>query len=435
MKRKWMAGLLTAAVVMGLAGCGSGNKTEPAGTTAGEAAAETTKEAADQKEAEQEKVELELFLSKTEIQPVMEELAKKFEEENPNIKINITVTSDGRTVLQTRLSTNEMPDLLNTYPAEQFYKDMFREGIMIDISDQEFLNQVSQESRDMTVCDGKYYALPYSVSAFGIYCNNRLFEQQGIELPTTYEELIAACDKFQAAGIQPMVSIDKELGNIAQRFERLVGVINNDSNSEFEKIAKGEIKAEDSVALNTIADVMYKLYGYSGDDSLGVDSNIGYAAMANEEAAMMLCGTWGLTTLRNNNPDVDVVLIPFPNPTGEKTNVPINVDCSFSVCTNTKHPEEATKFLEFLSRTENAQTYCDADGNPNLIKGVEYKVSEHEQINAAIQSGDTFLTAVNFWPNSLREELQTPVQQLFIDGDKEEFLQSCDAAIKSFYNQ
>ena len=58
MKRKWMAGLLTAAVVMGLAGCGSGNKTEPAGTTAGEAAAETTKEAADQKEAEQEKVEL-----------------------------------------------------------------------------------------------------------------------------------------------------------------------------------------------------------------------------------------------------------------------------------------------------------------------------------------------------------------------------------------
>ena len=78
MKRKWMAGLLTAAVVMGLAGCGSGNKTEPAGTTAGEAAAETTKEAADQKEAEQEKVELELFLSKTEIQPVMEELAKKF---------------------------------------------------------------------------------------------------------------------------------------------------------------------------------------------------------------------------------------------------------------------------------------------------------------------------------------------------------------------
>ena len=207
-----------------------------------------------------------------------------------------------------------------------------------------------------------------------------------------------------------MVSIDKDLGNIGQRFERLVGVINNDSNAEFEKIAKGELNAEDSVTLNTIADVMYLLYGYSGEDSLGVDNNIGYATMANEEAAMMLCGTWGLTTLKNNNPDVEVVLIPFPNPTGDKTNVPINVDSSFSVCTNTKYPEEAMKFLDFLSRTENAQTYCDADGNPNLIKGVEYKVSEHEQINAAIQNGDTFLTAVNFWPNSLREELRTPVQ-------------------------
>ncbi len=31
MKRKWMAGLLTAAVVMGLAGCGSGNKTGAGG--------------------------------------------------------------------------------------------------------------------------------------------------------------------------------------------------------------------------------------------------------------------------------------------------------------------------------------------------------------------------------------------------------------------
>ena len=43
-----------------------------------------------------------------------EEISAKFCEENPGVTINVTSTSDGRTVIQTRLSSNEMPDLMNT---------------------------------------------------------------------------------------------------------------------------------------------------------------------------------------------------------------------------------------------------------------------------------------------------------------------------------
>lgn len=67
--------------------------------------------------------------------------------------------------MQTRVASNEMPDILNTFPAEDFYKTIYKEGYIEDISEQEFLNKVSKSSLEMSVCDdGKYYAVPMSDS-------------------------------------------------------------------------------------------------------------------------------------------------------------------------------------------------------------------------------------------------------------------------------
>ena len=114
----WMIAL---SMVSTMAACGAEKGDGKATATETESSSETTTE-------ESETTELELFMSKPETAEIMEQIAAKFCEENPGVKINVTSSSDGRTVLQTRLASDDVPDILNTFPAEDFYKNIFREG-------------------------------------------------------------------------------------------------------------------------------------------------------------------------------------------------------------------------------------------------------------------------------------------------------------------
>lgn len=381
------------------------------------------------------KVELEFFSQKPEVTEVMNTIIEKFNEENPNIVITLNATQDARTVLQTRISTNDIPDILNTFPAEEMYHIMFEDGMIMDLTGQEFLNNVSESTLEMSAYNGKYYALPMTLSSYGIYYRTDIFEQHGVKEPTTYAELLEACEQLKAAGVTPFVFANKDLGNVGQRLERLIGVINNDIDGEFRKIAAGEMKAEDSPSLNAFADMLVTTTSYGPEDSLGIDHDSSIADFVNGKAAMLVSGTWALGTMKKSNPDIAAKLIPFPNPTGEKTNVPINIDTSFSISSTCKDPEAALKFLEFLARPEIAQIYCDGEGTPNMIKGVDYKVEQHQYITTFMESGDMYLTAVNFWPSGLREDLRNPAQQLIMDGDKAAFVSACGPIIDQYYNK
>lgn len=421
----WMIAL---SMVSTMAACGAEKGDGKATATETESSSETTTE-------ESEKTELELFMSKPETAEIMEQIAAKFCEENPGVKINVTSSSDGRTVLQTRLASDDVPDILNTFPAEDLYKNIFREGYIEEITDQEFLSKVNSDTLKISACDDKYYAVPMSVSTYGIYVNMDVLEANGItEAPSTWDELIADCKTLKDKGVTAFLMPNKDVGNVAQRFERTVGVINNDSYSEFKKIADGEMEAKDSPTLNAWVEYNTELLEYTNEDHMGMDYDIAVADFSNGKAAFMFSGTWMLSTVKENNPDANVKLIAFPNPTGGETKVPINIDTSFSISSTCKNKEIGLKFLEYMTQTDIAQMYCDVDGNVSLIEGVEYNVEQHKDMKTAVDSGNIFLTAVNFWPDGLREEIRPYCQQYLGDGDKEAFFEGAQDAIVTIYS-
>ena len=126
MKLKKSVAILMALAMLAASGCSSAETDTQSAADGGESAAASTQE--DGGEDTATSVELELLMTKPETASVMEEISAKFCEENPGVTINVTSTSDGRTVIQTRLSSNEMPDLMNTFPLEDFYKSMFADG-------------------------------------------------------------------------------------------------------------------------------------------------------------------------------------------------------------------------------------------------------------------------------------------------------------------
>lgn len=381
-----------------------------------------------------EVVEIEYLSHKSEKEAIeaVDTLIEKFNKENPNIKVIHTPSPDFTTVLTTRAQTNEMPDVFSL-TTNNTYEMMFRDGLIMDLTGQEFLNNVKEETLELSKFEGKNWRLPYSLSAYGIYVRTDIFKEYGIEIPSTYEELMKAAEELKAKGITPFNTQDKDLSGIAQRMERVMGIIDA-TDTEFKKIADGTLLPQDSVVLKTYAQISNDITKYTTADSLGVDQTAIYQNYANDGGAMLIQGTWALTTLKNYNPEMEVALIPFPNPTSGETKVPISIDTSFCIAAETEHKEEALKFLEFLSRTENAQAYTDFERSPNVIKGVEYKVDEFAAISEKMDKGEIFVSLNALWPSGLRNELRDPAQLLIMDGNENAFIDSAGEIIKNIYN-
>lgn len=119
---------------------------------------------------------------------------KKFEEANPGIKLNLEVVSwnDVYTVVSTRISNNNAPDILNI----DSFADYANEGLLLPVKDycpQELLDDFFPAFIDQSVMDGTLWAVPILASARALYYNVDLLEAAGIEVPTTWAELEDAC--------------------------------------------------------------------------------------------------------------------------------------------------------------------------------------------------------------------------------------------------
>lgn len=95
MKRKWIAMVLTAALFTGLAGCAGGKDAEPA-----ENKKETKSEVTDTEEQQEgEETEIQVFIAAS-LNTVMTELAEKYNEEHPEVKIVYNADSSGTLMTQ-----------------------------------------------------------------------------------------------------------------------------------------------------------------------------------------------------------------------------------------------------------------------------------------------------------------------------------------------
>lgn len=169
-------------------------------------------------------------------------------------------------------------------------------------------------------------------------------------------------------------------------------------------------------------------------ESLGSEYTESYQQLLSGQAAMTINGQWSLTTLKDYDPDLKIALIPLPNPTGKESDVVVSIDTSFCISSSTKHPEECLKFLEFLSRTETAQTYTDIEGSPNVIKGVKLNVKELEKINETMAAGHVVISQNAIWPSGFRKELGDVATNLEIDRDLDAYYEDAALVIDDYYN-
>ncbi len=377
-------------------------------------------------------VELEFVYHKTESNAIdaMETVINNFNAANPGIKVNFVQVPDTATVLQSRAQLNEMPDMFGCTTGNMF-ELMFEDGIIMDLTGQEFLSSVEPSSLEMSTYNGKNWRLPYSLSCYGLYVRTDIFEEQGLALPTTWDELMDVCEKLTAAGITPFALPDKTM--VYQRMERMMSFMSEDD-TEFKQIAAGELEAKDSKLLQNYANASLQIVNYMTPESLGAEYTESYQQLIAGQAAMTINGGWSLATLKDYDPDIKVALIPMPNPTGDESKVVVSIDTNFCISSSTKHPEECLKFFEYLAQPEVAQVYANKEGSPCVINGVTVSTPELSVISEAMAEGKICLSQNAIWPSGFRKALGNVATELEIDQDVDAFYEGAAEVIDEYYN-
>ena len=123
-----------------------------------------------------------------------------FEAANEGIDLVVDVVSwnDIYTVVNTRVANGEAPDLLNI----DVFADYQADGLLLPASEwvseatyAKFFDSFLAES----VVDGTVWAVPDLASARALYYNADILADAGVEVPTTWDELTAACEAIKAS--------------------------------------------------------------------------------------------------------------------------------------------------------------------------------------------------------------------------------------------
>jgi raffinose/stachyose/melibiose transport system substrate-binding protein len=166
---------------------------------------------------------------------------------------------------------------------------------------------------------GGVVSMPYQYNIEGFWYNTEIFEEQGIEIPTTWDDLLAVADELQQAGIQPLTTA----GANGFPLTRIMGmyIFRNAGPDAMEAIRDGDAKLTDEAyvagaqALADLADA-----GYFGEGFSTRDGDTSTNMFLTGEAAITYDGSWLLGAIndpeRNQIGAENVGFFPFPEVDG-----------------------------------------------------------------------------------------------------------------------
>ena len=157
------------------------------------------------------KTELELFSTKPENKDTIQKLVDKYNESHDDVTVKVTAPPDAGTVLKTRMAKNDMPDIV-AMGGDNNYTEVEGAGMLLDLGDQDYIKDVQEAYIDMVYDVNKdkeetIYGVPFATNASGVIYNTEKFEELGLEVPKTVDELGEVTQKFKDAGLSPDYAI------------------------------------------------------------------------------------------------------------------------------------------------------------------------------------------------------------------------------------
>ena len=265
------------------------------------------------------------------------------------------------------------------------------------------------------------FGVPYVANAAGILYNKDIFEENGWEIPTNWDELLSLCDKIKAKGILPFYFGFKDTWTCLAPWNAIAVDLTdadtvkqvNQGNTTFAKEYK------------ELADKYLEILQYGPDSPFAYGYNDACTAFARGESAMYPIGSYAVPQILSVNPDLNIDSFVMPASDSSNGNtLNSGIDLQFCVTQACENKEAAYEVLDFLLDDENIQSYID-DQNAIPCKEGEFKLASMlDGMQEYIKAGNMTDFQDHYYPSEM--SVDALLQTFLIEQDADAFLKDFD---------
>lgn len=298
---------------------------------------------------------------------VEQTIIDEYMKENPNVKIEVEALDEEAYKTKFKAYSMEgMPDVVSIWGQPAFLDEVVAAGVLSELNPEDYKDyKFIEGSLNGFTYDGKLYGLPRNTDVQVIFYNQKMFADNGWEVPTTYDELLALADKITAAGIIPMAMDGGDGWPMAIYLTDVLYKLVGDEYSSIvsKAIASGDFSDENLVKatqlLKDAADAGLFQNGYDTQD-YGTAMNL----FTNGQAAMFYMGSWETSMALNEDipEEIRSNIRAFTMPMveggkGSATSIAAWNGGGYAISADSAQKEEAVKFLNYMYRPDKLSRY------------------------------------------------------------------------------
>jgi raffinose/stachyose/melibiose transport system substrate-binding protein len=340
--------LLVVALLMGCSSSSSGtsNSTNSSDTSASDSA---------------KAVELTMMYNGTATDPTLGVLEAIVDDFNANNTVNAKLALQAyeneqyKTKLTTLMAANSVPDIFFTWELD-YLRPFVEAGKVYEIgklldADQAWKDSFQSGVFDPVTYDGKIYAVPHAKSICVMFYNKKIFKDNNLTVPTTYEELLNTCQTLKDKGITPIAMSAPDAWIPAQLVQQVADGIGG--MEIYNGLFDGSVKWNDPAYIEAgkeVQDMVNK--GFFPDGFLGMKSANATQLFKDGKTAMYFMGCWDIATVTDKATssivdNVGAFALPAKNP--QYNNILVgSIDQSLAISANSKNPEAAAAFIKLF---------------------------------------------------------------------------------------
>lgn len=379
---------------------------------------------------------------------VEQTIIDEYMKENENINIEVEALDEEAYKTKFKAYSMEgMPDVVSIWGQPAFLDEVVDAGVLAELNQDDYSDyKFIEGSLDGFTYDGKLYGLPRNTDIAVFYYNEKMFKDNGWEIPKTYDELLALADKINAAGITP-VAMDG--GDGWPMAVYLSDLLYKQSGNDYSKIISDAVASGDFSApelkgatqlLKDAADAKLFQNGYDSQD-YGTAMNL----FTNGQAAMFYMGSWETSMATNEDipEDIRTNIRVFTMPTvkdgkAAETDITAWNGGGYAVSANSEVKEEAVKFLNYMYQPDKLSKYgwengvgLSAQDQGDYMTGEETELQKQivDILNASTSLSGTPINDCG--PSAFKTSIESEIQNVSNGTTKiDDFLSTIGASCK-----
>lgn len=371
------------------------------------------------------KIRIEMVQYKPEAVKAFEKMEEKFNASHDDIELTIESPNEAMTILKTRFIKEDQPDIIGI-GGDVNYSNFLDADMLTDISDFEGLADIKQAYLDIDknlefISRNGVYAVPYVANAAGILYNKDMFEENGWEIPTTWEEFLTLLDTIQASGQQPLYFGFKDTWTCLAPWNAMACDLA--PADVCQQVNRGETTFSEEY--RELAEKILQLLPYAQDDPYAYSYNDACTAFARGESAMYCIGSYAVPQIKSVNPEMNIDSFVFPaNDSADGQILNSGIDLQFCIMEDCKEKEAAYEVLRFMLEDENIQIYLD-DQNAVPCKEGEFQLpSMLDGMKEYIDAGKMTDYQDHYYPTEMAVDAM--IQTYLMKGDTDAWLKKFD---------